>query len=900
MGLFSGKKQIYVSSSAYNLAGDINDRPNYLKTTVVGSVMSTSGSFSDTLTNSYLTGPGIKLRAFGRWARNGDYNDLVGLSPSVLTLPTDVDQVALAGFIPHGLDETVSIQSASIGVAEYTYWADQWILANNPAAIDTDYQVILDETTNTITITYEDTTTVDFVATDFQFGAQYLYVFYTLRTGEVTEDLVEGDVEELAPEDDFPPTTGWSENSYTISSLSMDLTTEVVTDITYSDATPPSSSTSTSTTSEGYTEFTGEWERTDYQGFSTILKGTWSLRQVMAQNQTGVLHTDVVVDVTTEDIGGGVIKTTTVTTSTDSLVLVRTNQISTQDIIHATWSDVSLLIYRRNSGNTDYDSLFTATVEGGVFLPYIPIRINNTFVSDSYLSDIYPMAKKALKRATGGDFDDLVDKIADNASLGDIDYAYAVFGVSLNSKDNSALRYLYEFFTEIMLGQDLTNNAYETWLAQFIIAQDAMPEWQAWVDAQLDPMSLLFGTDEPTYVPFPTPPGFNVRIACPGRTDINYDITIKWSGMQEVTGTGLGRPGAKTGDLWWEVIAEDTLEQLVFSPGAADVPHDGIYTTAFTSTLGMSRIRLTWQDGANSWRYLDIWGLVHYNNIYGGKSVITTGEEALADTGESGFIIPLHEDIYRNMPLIHSTQATLACAYLVFNSYKEVTAPWYTSFGFQILIAIAAIAITVVTGGASAGSLGLLGTNAAVGAALGFTGLTATIVGAIANGMAAMIVASIVTNVSTAIFGPKLGAIIGLFASMVAINAGTSLMNVGAAPSAGFSGLMTAENVLKFTLAVGNVAAEFMKADAKDIMKKTQEVSSIYKGISDEITDLYGETFGSDKGVINPMTLIDMGLIESRDSFLKRTLMTGSDVADMSMSMVTDFAEITLSTKLIL
>jgi hypothetical protein len=370
--------------------------------------------------------------------------------------------------------------------------------------------------------------------------------------------------------------------------------------------------------------------------------------------------------------------------------------------------------------------------------------------------------------------------------------------------------------------------------------------------------------------------------------------------MQEVTGTGLGRPGSKTGDLWWEVIAEDTLEQLIFSPGAADVPHDGIYTTAFTATLGMSRIRLTWQDGANSWRYIDVWGLQHYNNIYGGKSVVITGEEALADPGESGFIIPLHEDIYRNMPLVHSTQATLACAYLVFNSYKEVTAPWYTSFGFQILIAIAAIAITVVSGGAGAGSLGLLGANAAVGTALGFTGFTATIVGAIANGMAAMIVASIITNVSTAIFGPKLGAIIGLFASFVAINAGTSLMNVGAAPSAGFSGLMTAENVLKFTLAVGNVASEFMKADAKDIMKKTQETDSVYKKISGEISDLYADTFGSDKGIINPMMLIDMGLIESRDSFLKRTLMSGSDVAEMSMSMVTDFAEITLSTKLIL
>ena len=38
MGLFGGKKT-YVSSVAYNMAGDELDRPNYLKTAVFGGII---------------------------------------------------------------------------------------------------------------------------------------------------------------------------------------------------------------------------------------------------------------------------------------------------------------------------------------------------------------------------------------------------------------------------------------------------------------------------------------------------------------------------------------------------------------------------------------------------------------------------------------------------------------------------------------------------------------------------------------------------------------------------------------------------------------------------------------------------------------------------------------------
>jgi len=68
MGLFSGKTKVYVASSVYNLAGDIKDRANYLKTTVVGSVLADNSNrtITDDITRSYINGPGIRMRQYGR------------------------------------------------------------------------------------------------------------------------------------------------------------------------------------------------------------------------------------------------------------------------------------------------------------------------------------------------------------------------------------------------------------------------------------------------------------------------------------------------------------------------------------------------------------------------------------------------------------------------------------------------------------------------------------------------------------------------------------------------------------------------------------------------------------------------------------------------------------------
>ena len=56
------------------------------------------------------------------------------------------------------------------------------------------------------------------------------------------------------------------------------------------------------------------------------------------------------------------------------------------------------------------------------------------------------------------------------------------------------------------------------------------------------------------------------------------------------------------------------------------------------------------------------------------------------------------------------------------------------------------------------------------------------------------------------------------------------------------------------------------------------------------------EQFGAGK-VIDPMafTAAGQGKVESMDTFLSRTLMTGMDIAETTHSMLSEFAQLTLT-----
>ena len=898
MGLFSTKKT-YVSSVAHNMAGDEEKRSNYMKSLVVGNIITNSNfSISNTLQSGYMNGPGMKMRSFFRWALN-NYDD-IGVPVGNFNSSENLDLDVIEEHVPRAAGTDLLIQDVQSGQGEFSFWADQYMLDNHADLLGSDWVSDVSDT-GVITITFEDATTHSFTPSDYSPTARYIYVTYNETETGITEPEVDGVPVALAPGDPWPSLSGWSMISSSEVPSSHALATTTVTTITYSDATPDEGPFTETTPSTGnYTEYAAAYSRTVYLGQDPGSDRVLSQYQRMELASTGLVETTVSTVSTPEDIGGGVIRTTTVETTTESLVIERGYRIDTSDIVHRQLGDTRLWIYRIGSGNAELDALASAPgTTQGEFFPFIPIRLNNRFLSEAFMPETYDLATKAYKKAVNGKFDDLIEVVADNEDLDEIDYAYVMYGVSLNVKENACRKYLYKFFEKLMGEQTNTVAQVATWEMEEEARAAGFASWLAWKAAQGNPTDPLFGQGEPVLTKMNTLANNTVHIRGTGSVDTNVDMKISWKGIQELLGSGLKKPGAKKGELWLEVVTER-------------IPGDwGIYTKELSWGNAKTRqdntvFDIHWQVDEDNWRTLRVIGLQHENLIYKNKSVVISAKEALEDEDETGFIIPLHYETVRELSLVDSTQMSTACTFIVFNCYKVVKKKFYQTGIFKVVMFVAIVAISVATMGAAAP--GLLGTAASVGAAVGLTGLAAIIVGAVINAIVAMIVMQIIGLLATEVLGAKIGLIVAMVVSVATMQVGTGLMN-GASMTTIWSNMLSAQNLIAMTSAVGDGISGLIAMSAAETMVKTQDLIKDFEEESRKISELYAENVGYANVSIDPLSLTDVDFgnsfdgafratTEPLDTFLSRTLMTGSDIAELSHDMLNNFTKYTLSTDL--
>jgi hypothetical protein len=376
-------------------------------------------------------------------------------------------------------------------------------------------------------------------------------------------------------------------------------------------------------------------------------------------------------------------------------------------------------------------------------------------------------------------------------------------------------------------------------------------------------------------------PTNEVRISADGTgpENLNYDIRLSWQTITEELGTGVIDTAHKKGELW-------------FTTGIGNT-----FTLARVArSLFVDDVTLNYQVTANTWKKLHIRGMVHRNYIYAGKFVEIGLSNAIADTDESGFIIPLHSPTYHAMPLVAGTQMATACCFVVFNCYVVKKLKWYQTLAFQIILFVVIIAISVYFPPAS----GLLGTNAAVGAAIGLTGTLAIIVGAIANFIAAAILLKIIEKVSVVIFGDKLGAIIGAVVGFVAIAYGPGLLNGTANLSTMVHSLSNISNIMSLASSVGNGITGYINAEITDIGKQMDQFSKDAKSKASEVSDLYAANIGYDRGSFDAMNLTDYVPFtpENREAFLARTTMTGTDNIELQMAFISKLVDLTITNTL--
>lgn len=555
-------------------------------------------------------------------------------------------------------------------------------------------------------------------------------------------------------------------------------------------------------------------------------------------------------------------------TSTETIVATGYDKSATYLYVYYTLvtstpsTHARLWIYQIGSGNATLDALAASSALLPEFFPFIPLRLNNKAIRHADFDAIFEDCSKAYSKATGGrSIDDVLDDIEANPDIGDIDYCYFVYGAPLNTQDNASRHYIYEFFRGLM--------PYQTW------SEIDYQNWEAGVTST---------TGEP--------PTTTIQLKAQSSMLESYDMRLSWITIDETLHTGQGKVGAKMGEVWLENGASFTWTQIL---GYQETGHDSGVYIPITQDNVIRNTHVFHQTGPNSYRKLTLRGMIHRNFVYGGKTVDITTEEALADVDESGFIVPMHYPTLARLSLKNSTQVAIGNAYLIFNSYHVVKRKWYQTGIFRL---ITAIFLGIIAAVLFPGAIGLLGANFTVGAALGYTGTMALIVGSIANTLAALVLATIVETTSIAIFGEEIGRILGTLISFIAFQYVATYTSTGSW-TLDWGNLLRADNLLKLTNVVAGTVRGWAEVKIGDIQ---EEMTGLQRSHEDQLRDIEKKTYellGYGGTILDPLLFDQMQdsseiAAESSDTFLKRTLLTGTDIAALDAGMIESFTDLSL------
>lgn len=892
MGLFSSKKKTIVSSAVYSLAGDIDDRPVYKRDFLLKYILKSSGgTYTDTMVQGYLNGPGIKYRRFAKWANESGYTSYVGQRGTGIFEPKEINNEEVISQIPHNpVTEEVMLNTSEIDVFDYMYWAEEYVLKNYPNAHNTEWKADINSVTDEITITFTNGTKVKFFPVNFNGESRYLYARYHIISNEESQESSQGSFISLVPGSGFNTTEGWrvfepiKNIEYTAA-----CTTSVTTKTEYSDSTPTEQDTVETTLAVPYQETIVVYS----QELNPVLTGSfWEIKTLYRTDKQTFIKKPKQTQLVTENEVNGVTITKTITTNSEELLPRKSYKIDSSTRIFKDISLPKLIIYEQNSGNEVLDSQFSTERSLGTYLPIIPIAYQNKLITSG---GYYNRNVKAFKKAFNDSYDTFIDNMKDgngNPAEG-VDFGFVVFGVSLNTRSEIAKKYLYQFFKYIHNEVAHTTGSYLSWRDEY---NKSVNEWREYRESIRSIGGHIISSGRKPPKPIPTPP--NLSISVTGK--LNYNMKIKIQDVVLYTGSGMYDSKIKVGET---KISYGGNESFYY------YTQNAIGNTPFVTRsygFSVSTVNIIHQETETLWRRYQVFGLEHINTIYRGKSVVTTAQDVFSRRSNEKFIIPIQMDIFNSLNLLDATQLTTECSYIVLNSYERIkTGGFFSSGFFKIIVFVVIIIISVYSGGAGAGAGGALGTNAAVGAAIGFTGTAAIVAGAVANAVAAMVINQILSVAASAVFGDEIGGFIALIASAYAVQAGNAMSAGQSLPtlSTSLGTMMDPKNLTKLSMGVANEYSKTIHSDTQDIMNKTENLLSDYQKQSEEISKMYDENFGSNLDIFNPLTLTDPfmffgGAIESSDEFMNRTLLVGSDLANISNAYISEFANITLNTNL--
>jgi hypothetical protein len=840
MGWFSSSTKIYVASTAYNMAGDEESRVNYLKSTVARSVLTNAPSIADSLVSDQLNGPIMAQKSFFRWSNIHYPEGQVSGSTTNQQLLTETHRETIKSFIDEPVEGVIEVSMAFIDNAEISIFAERYFLANRFDLYRTDWYSDYDDATGKMKIIYEDLSEELITVSDFNARSDYMYVYYSTVSEKVyATPVTDNRVLNLTAEPDLTGADpAWAQDSYVPETIVETLTTTVTTvDHT---TTPDTESSSSSTANVSVDDALGVHSRLADMGYTDSSQET-----TLHEDQELTIwkkHRIIVVE-TIDDSDPD----QTVTTSEEQIEEYWETQLWSQEIRQEVARKDDMLIYEMGSGNTGLDNLQETPTTVPEFYPFIPLRYNNKAIDHADYAHVYEEHAKSYNVATGGELTELLGNIEDNPSIGDIDHAYVTFGIELNTKEKEGRRYIYEFMKTLRQYQNDVNPG----------------------SRQITKLDLN---------------------STHNSTAIKYNTSIEWETITESFSTGQGRAGATANDMWWV-----NIDGTSGAPNSVQSFLQGPINMGYS---GSSYSRLYWQVSDNVYSYLDVIGMTHINRIYQGKSVQITTKEALEDGDMSGFVVPMHYSTIQNMPLSWSNELANSNRIIILNSYQVVKTKWYQKGIFRIIIMIV---IAVIIALIFPPAIGLLGANASVGISLGFTaGSTAALVaGAAANAIAAIVLTEAIGTVSVELFGEKWGKIIAAVVTVMVGNMSTNYQSTGSF-SMDWGTFMRVDNLIGMTDSVASGVTGISNSKISDIEKDMKEAKDEYEDDIQKIIKRMDELGYSDVD-LDPLMFLQQDNSDNRnvtsepsEIFLRRTLLTGSDIIEIDHSLIHDFVEISL------
>lgn len=771
MGLFSSKKKIYVSSVAYPLGED--DGPNkrdFLKYTVLNTVMQGQHSVGEAITQGYLRGQGMSLRNSFKYALDKYSNGVPTSQAKFLDQPDQEELVGILEGLHPGYD--INVLTLVVGTADHEWFAEKYLAEEHG---------------------------------------------YDRTSGLF----------------DRPP-AGVDANA----SIAYDLEPNGLIRILLMNS------------SNGATKVI-DFRPTDYVAMSDMVHCAYEGVQVFDSGVTTTVRPknpgeiDSITTVVVETVRAGEVQTKTTRTTVD-VDETGPNATVKVSVVTEVRTRPQYFLYRIGKGT--YPVIDAWVQEAGFAAPYypaIPLRVNNVDMCAENKQDteLYKTSKKFLDRV-GIDIDEMAESLNDNESIDDIDFAFVTFGVQLNVKSQEGKRYLFEFFQYLrgITSPGTTKQTHSNWKLAYAAGNQS------------------------------TPPAINaVQVYSEKNRADNHDIKLQWDYIDTTLKTGLVFPNAKIGDV--DIVMSGTREEFSFRN--------------LDLTLDSSKLYARRQVDANTYEELEISGLYYENFIYKGKSVSISAYDAFHDPDEEGFIVPLNQQIIRQMSLRDVTDLAYHCCHMVLNCYKVVKKKWYQSGFFKIIMVIVAIVITVVSWGSAAPAAGSL-IGIVFGGMIAAGGIM-LILAATLYVLAMMILMQILTKVSTQLFGEKWGAVFAAVAAFVIGNWG-NLANIA---TTGF----TATQIIQAGTALLNAYGGYVQGELKDVYKDITKLQDEFEKKFNELEDMMEKMLGTNTDLIDIQGMTDATYqmyFEPMDQFLARTLLTGNDIAELTNGQVTEFSALGL------